>query len=278
MKIKDVILLQIFSIIISNTNIFIFNSERYRAGHSALKTNGDMVIEYSYDNKRLFFGLKSNGNFYFQDNMGKGLPTKFFEFSESNYNRLESRNIFINLNSSSNNREYLFSIGTSSESTQTIAELYNLDIFDVKGKPTTEILSHNIISNTFSLYQIHNTNNYLLTYLTSSSCYLKLFSFSDFSLDNIIIKSIEEGTINNSFKNINSFQMNDKIILLYFFSYYLKMNIYELSLTKITKEIEIEYIASMASNQCFFKGIHLEEDKIALMYYFSKAKYRIFGK
>ena len=48
------------------------------------------------------------------------------------------------------------------------------------------------------------------------------------------------------------------------------MNIYELSLTKITKEIEIEYIASMASNQCFFKGIHLEEDKIALMYYFSK--------
>ena len=142
MKIKDVILLQIFSIIISNKNIFIFNSERYRAGHSALKTNGDMVIEYSYDNKRLFFGLKSNGNFYFQDNMGKVLPTKFFGFSESNYNRLESRNIFINLNSSSNNREYLFSIGTSSESTQTIAELYNLDIFDIKGKPTTEILSH----------------------------------------------------------------------------------------------------------------------------------------
>ena len=39
----------------------------YRAGHFAMNTKGDMIIEYSYLQYRLFYGLKNNGKLFFQE-------------------------------------------------------------------------------------------------------------------------------------------------------------------------------------------------------------------
>ena len=39
-------------------NYIILNSNNYRAGSFAFNANGDMIIEYSYNNSRLFYGLK----------------------------------------------------------------------------------------------------------------------------------------------------------------------------------------------------------------------------
>ena len=44
--------------------VFIFNTKNYRYGSIAINDNGDLIIEYSYYKTRLFFGLKSNGNFF----------------------------------------------------------------------------------------------------------------------------------------------------------------------------------------------------------------------
>ena len=48
--------------IITNTecfnNIIIFNDKSYRAGNFAKNKNGDMIVEYSSDSSRLFYGLK----------------------------------------------------------------------------------------------------------------------------------------------------------------------------------------------------------------------------
>ena len=44
-------------------NIFNFDEVSYAYGSIAFNDNGDMIIEYSYDNLRLFFCLKKNGNY-----------------------------------------------------------------------------------------------------------------------------------------------------------------------------------------------------------------------
>ena len=55
-------------------NLLIFNNKKYRAGHFATKKNGDLIIEFSEDNhrfncSRLFYGLKRDGQYYFDNNM-----------------------------------------------------------------------------------------------------------------------------------------------------------------------------------------------------------------
>jgi len=46
----------------STFKILVFNSHQYRAGHFAFDKDGNMFIEYSKDNYRLFYGLKKDGN------------------------------------------------------------------------------------------------------------------------------------------------------------------------------------------------------------------------
>ena len=50
-------------------NIIYFEQENrnYSAGHFAVNKNGDMIIEYSYNQYRLFYGLKADGNYYFPE-------------------------------------------------------------------------------------------------------------------------------------------------------------------------------------------------------------------
>ena len=86
-------------------NILVFNSTNYRAGHSAFTSNGDLIIEYSYQNQRLFYGLKSNGKHYFKEN-GIYTPTKSLTIEDNPFLRYESRNLFISLNNSNDNKEY----------------------------------------------------------------------------------------------------------------------------------------------------------------------------
>ena len=53
-----------------------------------------MIIEYFYQNKRLFYGLKKNGKYYFKEN-GIYIPTKSLIIDNNPYLRYESRNLFI---------------------------------------------------------------------------------------------------------------------------------------------------------------------------------------
>ena len=44
--------------------IILFNNKNYRAGHFAINSKGDMVVEYSDGHSRLFYGLKKDGRFF----------------------------------------------------------------------------------------------------------------------------------------------------------------------------------------------------------------------
>ena len=54
-------------------NILLFNNRKYRSGHFASNKNGDLIIEFSEDDAndnddyRLFYGLKSDGRYYFKN-------------------------------------------------------------------------------------------------------------------------------------------------------------------------------------------------------------------
>ena len=98
--------------------------EKYRSGHFVTTKSGELIIEYSEDDVpgkgRLFYRLKSDGRGYYPgDN-----PIKQFEITESfgakNENkeykqfsgRYEAKNILVNLENDSTEKEYLFSTST----------------------------------------------------------------------------------------------------------------------------------------------------------------------
>ena len=94
--------------------------ENFRAGHFETFKDGSLIIEYSEDNsnsnqyeKKLFYGLKKNGRYYFPDES----PFKHFEFYNTSNNkytgRFESKNKIIYLSGDINKeKEYLFSTGS----------------------------------------------------------------------------------------------------------------------------------------------------------------------
>ena len=79
----------------------------YRAGHFALNKNGDMIIEYSYDKYRLFYGLKKNGKYFFP-NITKEIEIINTDGNSTKIQRYESINSFISLiNDTNKEKEYL---------------------------------------------------------------------------------------------------------------------------------------------------------------------------
>ena len=175
------------------------------------------------------------------------------------------------LNSNNNdNKEFLFSIGTSSQHSPSITELHDLENNDDKPviRNTSDLIGSDIKSQSFSLFSINGTKTYLLAHLSEQSCYLKLLSFSNFDLNNIIINSIEIGSIiGTNSRDINCFQLNDNIILFYLYNNFFYINIYNLSLNVITSGIEIEYASFTNSVYPFYKGLQLINDIFALMYF-----------
>lgn len=50
-------------------DVITFNHNKWRAGHACTNLKGDVIVEFSLDevetSKRLFYGLKENGRYYF---------------------------------------------------------------------------------------------------------------------------------------------------------------------------------------------------------------------
>ena len=121
----------------------IFNNKNWRAGHSALNKDGDFILEFSRDSEkgdRLFYGLNSNGRYYFPNES----PTKEIELVKKNniVARYESMNYFVSLKSDiSKEKEYFLSISTYScfmeiydftNEITTFDTIYNYDYLDVQ--------------------------------------------------------------------------------------------------------------------------------------------------
>ena len=88
-----------------------------------MNTKEDMIIEYSYLQYRLFYGLKKNGKLYYPETI-KEIEIDEDTAPSDNIRRYESINLFVStLNDYNKTKEYLMSISSSI----TILELYDLE-------------------------------------------------------------------------------------------------------------------------------------------------------
>ena len=250
-------------------NIIVINSRHYRAGSFAFNSNGDMVIEYSYQNFRLFYGLKKNGKGYFKNN-NNNIETEFKEITiadDSNSNkRFESRSLFISLENDESNNQYYFNIGTD----VSITELINLDTGNYITKGTNDFLGHTVYSYAFSLLSVES-KKYFLIFLSKESnfnCKIEQISFSSFSFDNVTkeIKKTLGTTLDN--RIVNGFIFGNKINVFYLnneYKYYIYSNDFNFSDNSFDTFIDEGDLKQGFG--LFFKGLHIKDNYIGLMYF-----------
>ena len=214
----------ILPIFICQSSIIVFNSSHYRSGRFAFNSNGDMIIEYSYEhnNNRLFYGLNKNGKYYFKNSEENKIPTReiTLSFNDNNGNakRYEAKNIFVNIG----DKEYLFSIATQ----ESVVELFDLHggnytNLSYKLKTAEGFLDNKLFSFIFSLLKLDN-NQYLITYFKSlenkgkGNYMLQKFNFSNFGFENSDYQKSNSGDdyhIDYENRIVSSFLMGEYIVV-----------------------------------------------------------------
>ena len=174
-------------------NILFIKEDNYRSGHFAKNKNGDIVAEYSTENKRFFYGLKKNGSFYYDNELHiKEINLTKIEYdNKAYYYRFESQNIFIALKDDINKtKEYLFSIS----SFVALIEIYDFEKNSIFLDVPELFYKNPIFSYQFSLLgsNFNNQNAYICIYNYCS------FNYSDFNYFYIV-----KFSFNNKNNNVN---------------------------------------------------------------------------
>ena len=169
------------------TNIIPFGDKNFRYVKIANFSNNDMIAITTSEssNKRMFYGLKENGHYYFNQNSNE---TPYYTFEIDDATRNEAEFFVIKLNGN-NGKEYLISIANGDG----YAELYDFEDFFDK-KKTSSIFS-NLKSNA--------VNSFALSY-TSSNKYYTLFGclHPENNYQSVYIYKLNFNTV-NSIKNDN---------------------------------------------------------------------------
>ena len=189
-----------FKIIFNNELDYIiyFGDENYYMSSSATNENGDLIITSSSlrsQNINYFFGIKSNGKPYFDNNY-----IKIFNLNES-HERWESNAILIGNNS------FL----TFSEKN---LEVFNFNSNSYKFLTPQEFLKEGFTSKRNSIIKVNdNSNNYIFCYVNNNNFTLKKFNLSDENLINLSEKQIFSMEILNQTRMISCFLTDDNYII-----------------------------------------------------------------
>ena len=155
-------------------DLIIFDDLNWRSGHASTNNKNITIVEFSLNSgnieKRLFYGLKNNGRYYFTNGLLKIDSMTCSGCSSSDRKgRYESRNLFVSLkDDTSKTKQYLFSMS----SYYSLVELID---FDNSASPnyyawstlTFFDLQRPIFSFEFSLFEIGDTNTYIATFIES---------------------------------------------------------------------------------------------------------------
>ena len=168
--------------------VIIIGEEKFRYINFITLSNGDMIIEtseYRGTNKRIFFGLKKNGRYYFNKNNSNEEPFKYLMADNETEFKYESGNaIFIN-----EGKEYFVSFGRL----DTYTEMFDFDNDKIISEQTKNIIRHenknmrtNLIiinkdRNTFIYSGIYEENDKVSALVVKFNLILKSnkLSFSD---------------------------------------------------------------------------------------------------
>ena len=274
---------------IDNTNCFtdikIFGNDNkyYRAGHFASNKNGDMVIEYSYLQYRLFFGLKNDGKYLYPE------ETKEIEIINSNIDpdiirRYESVNCFVSLRDDINKaKEYLMSLS----SWITLFELHDLENNEYNIYPTTLFFDfqYGTYSYVFQILEakINDINTYFCIYKLNDPDLIQIKKFILTNFDEQVIEQ-KKITIDDdiAFTRITSSiicEYNDVLIIFFMnrisSAYYAYIYNYEL-----IKLNGFQYVGSITIpddfyNGLFFKALSLHYGYGTFLYFYDPSHFMV---
>ena len=191
------------------SNIIWIGEDDFRYINFANYSNGDMIIETSScpgNSKRIFYGLKQNGEYFFEKD---GQITPFYsinvkeQLDNTNNSRYESENFIIKLKVEGIQKEYLVSMGKSSQ----YCELYDFDLNDIYQKKSSEILGNQMISSReVANNLLIDNDNYIIfcSLLTSSDKYIFNVKKLKFDSNKIETGIIVEKEFNYEMQNSNS--------------------------------------------------------------------------
>ena len=262
--------------------IFNISNKYYRAGHFAMNSKGDMIIEYSYLQYRLFFGLKQNGQLYYP-NVTKEIELTSDTIQNDTIRRYESTNLFVSLvNDLIKENEYLLSLS----SWKTVLELHNLKSEEYSLLEATNFFEHT--QGTYAyVFQVleanyNNKNIYFCIYITlelnereyytENVIEIKRFGLTNFNFGFDLENKIQIRY--NEITRITSSFIWDyyNILALFYLSnderlYHLRLYDYELNQiydNSITEQIEF---GSNLYNGYFFKACYLYDQYAAFFYF-----------
>ena len=251
---------------------FDMENKKYISGNFAINKNDDMIIQYSYLQHRLFFGLKKDGKYFFKN------ITNEFEIINQNsdlniLNGYESLNLFVSSTTNINKaKELLLSINVN----QSIIELYDFELNEYKIKESISFINN---ENGIILYnsQIleakeNNVNIYFCMYISDdiehSTTKLMInkieFSFSSDNLENLyksnflddIGSTITSSIIIESYNILAIFFINNGNIYI---------NLYNFDLDLIN---QINFLSDMTqTNEYFLKSCYLKDNFFAILYF-----------
>ena len=239
-----------------------------------MNSKGDMIIEYSYNQYRLFYGLKKNGKYYFPEII-KEIEIKSDSIDSTLLNRYESVNSFVSLvNDFNKEKEYLLSIS----SYKTILELHDFEnnIYEIAKAENFFHSSEGIFSYIFPFLELKNVNK--------ENFYFCIFTIRDYS--DIFIKRLTFPHFNfeindNNYTTIHTY--TNRIICAIYIDYYhilaifflygdhYAANLYYYDNYNLNEIYECRTIAELrhqiAGDGIFYKACYLYSGFFAFLYF-----------
>ena len=263
----------------------------YRAGQFTIRKDGVLLIEYSFINKRLFYGLKKNGRgFFLNEATNKEIIIQNYTgiYPENSVSRYESKNILVYLSDdSSKEKPYIFSVSSfissvelhyfDNEGNNSYKTWLNLDFFNIHEN------NRYIFSYQFSLLEGKN-NIYYAVYIQvkerqndgrdySISYTLSKFKFLDSNTNYWILNEEFDGNFDDRIISALIYEEYELLAIFFIKSGSLKYTIglHDLNTLKLKQEIvlnEIQEINNANSGfGIFFKAIYLQYEYSAFIFF-----------
>lgn len=235
---------------------------------SSTKSSTDEVYK-----KRILFGLKKSGRYYFENNDGEETP--FISLiAEYSYPKLQSESCFLFYTDGgeNNGKRYLFSLAAG-DSTVEIYDLqkpYSISVSLGIAYYARTVIS--LVSSIFkSSYRTDDKYYYVLAHSIKSSTDIPIYIFRDYFDEPIISKfnGLKGGAIESNNKNaVSCYETQNYVLICLYQNLDNHLQIYELDLK--TGDIFNDILCDNTfeqNNLIFFKGIHLKGEIGVFMYY-----------
>ena len=252
----------------------------FRYSRISFNSKGDMIIDISSKsniNERRFFGLKKNGNSYFEDQNNSPFFSLFIKNKEKrqgNLGRYRGQSIFIKLGSNINEKngnEYLLGV---SKYGNNYTELYLFNENNILFALTSSIFG-NITCNIFSIYKLpedpDSNFHYIFSYIEDNSNFVIQTTYFNESVQHYYKNSYRK-TFECSNKKIVTCFYTVKFKYVCFYNNkhnYLTIIAFDKNFTirNESSDVESQIIKTDDDESLFFRGIHLKEEIGAFIYF-----------